>query len=276
MRHSQQQSSLIGQLEKRGLMKTTDIFIEWGAGRAEFSRYINRATLPLAAGQTASATPHFLLIDRDKVRLKHDPRILDDCKAGGLKVTDRVKREKVDIAHVDLDKLIESSFEQISQPKITSVSKHLCGAATDLTINCLLQSSRAAINGIMIALCCHHRCSWAALHPISRTFLQRSGITDARTFRMLKDMSGWATNALRSGMDPESSGLHWTHLSHNEREAIGLSCKRIIDLARVEALKEAGFKVELLQYVESHVTRESILLFAQVDSSSDGRCDITT
>ena len=45
------------------------------------------------------------------------------------------------------------------------VSKHLCGAATDLALRCLQTFSasgnaKGKIETILIALCCHHRCDW--------------------------------------------------------------------------------------------------------------------
>jgi len=53
---------------------------------------------------------------------------------------------------------------------ITGISKHLCGPATDLAINCVCnfahkhsnQSSSAtqAVVGVAFALCCHHRLVW--------------------------------------------------------------------------------------------------------------------
>ena len=45
------------------------------------------------------------------------------------------------------------------------VSKHLCGAATDLAMRCLAtfsssENAQSKIETILIALCCHHRCDW--------------------------------------------------------------------------------------------------------------------
>jgi tRNA:m4X modification enzyme len=54
---------------------------------------------------------------------------------------------------------------------IVAFSKHLCGAATDLTLRCLLRENynskqnveskvQHKVAAILIALCCHHRCKW--------------------------------------------------------------------------------------------------------------------
>ena len=48
---------------------------------------------------------------------------------------------------------------------MVGVSKHLCGAATDLALRCLETFSasgnaKGKIETILIALCCHHRCDW--------------------------------------------------------------------------------------------------------------------
>jgi len=41
--------------------------------------------------------------------------------------------------------------------EIIGVAKHLCGAATDLTIKSL-QSCGDRLKGLAIATCCHHSC----------------------------------------------------------------------------------------------------------------------
>lgn len=284
-RHAKQQASLIGLLEDRKMLDSADLFIEWGAGRAELSRYINKALCP-AAGQEETAQEevcrndestrrrrrrrrqHFLLIDRDGGRLKHDNRMVEDCRIAKMDQENLVHREKVDIAHIgDLDSLISTSFPTLTQPRICSVSKHLCGAATDLTLSCLLQSSsfrRRDHVGCVIALCCHHRCTWSALHPIARRILQSHGI-DGEGFEVLKDLGAYYTNGIRRGMDPQSRGQHWSGLTHLEREEIGWQCKRAIDLVRVRAIKEAmpGVNVELVRYVDQCVSKEHVALIIQ-------------
>lgn len=292
-KHAQQQASLIGLLRDRNLLYTSGLFIEWGAGRAELSRYINKAicsTSSQGVGGSSSGSEGrdihttskdnkckhaFLLVDRDGGRLKHDGKMIDDCIQYGITyTTELVIREKVDIAHIrDLDALVSAKFPtELEQQhddslSICSVSKHLCGAATDLALTCLLNSVSKGLhrhNGFVLALCCYHRCKWSALLPASKDFLQRKGI-DKEEFEILKSLASWYTSGIRPGMDPDSSGTHWSGFTHTEREKIGWICKRTIDSARIEAVKSVlgiDFSVTLVRYIEDSVSKECVAMVA--------------
>ena len=64
--------------------------------------------------------------------------------------------------------LVNSTLHQLFslfKGAVVGVSKHLCGAATDLALRCLETFSasgnaKSKIETILIALCCHHRCDW--------------------------------------------------------------------------------------------------------------------
>lgn len=51
-----------------------------------------------------------------------------------------------------------------------------------------------------------------------------------------------------------------TKILREERERIGMKCKRILDHARVQYLSENGFKASLKYYVKSDVTPENVCL----------------
>ena len=46
------------------------------------------------------------------------------------------------------------------------------------------------LKGIMIALCCHHRCSWRSY--VGKQFLQEQGFS-REDFQLLTSISSWAT-----------------------------------------------------------------------------------
>jgi tRNA:m4X modification enzyme len=133
-----------------------------------------------------------------------------------------------------------------------SLSKHLCGSATDLTLACLskFQLSVGDANqvnqgtdGILIALCCHHRCTFDSY--INLDYLERLGI-HATEFDWIARMSSWATCGERES-DTTSTPVQtddeheltntedydtasWSYkpkLTHEERRNIGLKCKRL-------------------------------------------------
>ena len=92
---------------------------------------------------------------------------------------------------------------------IVCTGKHLCGAATDLMLRCIMvhkpipkeHSSeeemkfyRSFIKGVSLALCCHHRCEWRSY--VGREFIQSCGLT-CRQFQLLCGVTSWATCATK-------------------------------------------------------------------------------
>merc|ERR1712060_228554 len=91
--------------------------------------------------------------------------------------------------------------------KVIAIGKHLCGAATDLAINSLVNFVRNSVSrtektdkdinknkpvlGIMIALCCHHRCSWKTFAG-KKYLLENYGFSP-NEFTLLCGLSSWAT-----------------------------------------------------------------------------------
>ncbi|XP_036971197.1 tRNA:m(4)X modification enzyme TRM13 homolog isoform X2 [Acanthopagrus latus] len=235
------------------------------------------------------------------------------------------ERLQVDIQHLDLSKV-----PLLTQKKLplVGVGKHLCGAATDLALRCLLETpglrqetgpprkrlktSEPAgpesavpaalpgpgpdpdprlhpgpVQGLAVALCCHHRCEWR--HYVGQKFFLQRGL-GAEEFSAFCRMSSWATCGLRPTTqdppprDPTSQrGDEEEHepaeetdavngfLSAAEREQVGRLCKRLIDGGRIHFLQTRGFDSRLSRYVNSRVTPENVLLTA-VPSSSSSSC----
>lgn len=55
--------------------------------------------------------------------------------------------------------------------------------------------SEGPVKGIILALCCHHCCSWPQY--VGRPFLQNLGFT-AEDFHLLRCLSSWATCGIRA------------------------------------------------------------------------------
>jgi len=197
-----QQASLIGQLDSVGLLNDTSWFVELGAGKGKLSHWVEKASPP-------ESQSSFLLVDRSSVRYKMDNQHKED---GGVS---KFKRIKVDIADLCLGYVSELQ----STNSVVVMGKHLCGGATDLGIRCAVDS--LAMNhattgteevdaeppakakkidkvnsklprGMMVALCCHHRCDWATY--VGRDFMTSCGVTP-REFDLLTRLSSWATCA---------------------------------------------------------------------------------
>ncbi|PKU45816.1 hypothetical protein llap_3902 [Limosa lapponica baueri] len=302
-KHLKQQASILGNMEKLHLLGPGRCFVEFGAGRGKLSHWVDVALQNVE-------NVHFLLVERATTRFKVD---------GKHKGRDSIfERLQVDIQHLCLKKV--PILEKKKLP-VVGIGKHLCGAATDLALRCLVESyttccegeneepatkrsrtdktevasNNSADNesnkdnwkpvaGIVIALCCHHKCDWT--HYVGREFFKSVGLGPLE-FHYFQRMSSWATCGMRettaklstseesedqtndteeheqtfSGTDGGSDTLHGI-LTVEERKEIGFLCKLLIDHGRIEYLQQRGYKAALQYYTESTVSLENVLLTA--------------
>lgn len=119
-----------------------------------------------------------LLVDKASLRHKKDNKIED---------RNVVQRIRADISDLDLEKL---ESVQVAN-NVVAVGKHLCGGATDVTLRCLMNGNqiRKRVKGFLIALCCHHQCSWRPF--VGKKFLLDNGITQ-KEFDIITKMVSWA------------------------------------------------------------------------------------
>ncbi|XP_072045762.1 tRNA:m(4)X modification enzyme TRM13 homolog [Amphiura filiformis] len=202
-KHLCQMASLIGQLQQANILGSDVCYVEFGAGRGHMSHWVQQAV----AGQSNVS---FLLVDRAHVRHKLDT--IHRFQKDGP----HYERIRIDIEHLCLGKVpcISSSTSPLA-----AYSKHLCGAATDLTLHCLMETlnaqqdtntnnssttktSRSQVNGIVIALCCHHRCDWSSY--VGRDWWLAQGLT-SKDFTAVSHMSSWATCGPGGGWTPKKT-----------------------------------------------------------------------
>lgn len=213
IRHRKQQASLIGHLEKMGLLNSGNCYVEMGAGKGGLSHWIQKA---LDGVDDVS----FVLIDRSSVRYKFDN--LHKWEENGPKF----ERLRIDIENLNLAKV--ESISKGDKP-VVAVGKHLCGCATDLALRCLMnglepgvsdledieeppakknkedERLRIKLGGLTVALCCHHRCNWKSY--VGKNFFNECGLT-ASDFHLMCKLSGWGTDNWKG----------WKSLSEMEAE----------------------------------------------------------
>ncbi|KFP39896.1 tRNA:m(4)X modification enzyme TRM13, partial [Chlamydotis macqueenii] len=300
-KHLKQQASILGNMEKLHLLGPGRCFVEFGAGRGKLSHWVDVALHNVENVQ-------FLLVERATTRFKVD---------GKHKRRDSVfERLRVDIQHLCLKKV--PILEKTKLP-VVGIGKHLCGAATDLALRCLVESYTTCFDGeneepapkrsrtdktevasnnpdnesnndckpvagIVIALCCHHKCDWT--HYVGREFFKSAGLGPVE-FNYFQRMSSWATCGMREmvtkASTSEESEEQTSDTEHHEqtfsktesgsdtlqgiltveeRKEIGCLCKLLIDHGRIEYLKQRGYKAALQYYTESAVSLENVLLTA--------------
>uniref|UniRef100_A0A3Q4GHP3 tRNA:m(4)X modification enzyme TRM13 n=1 Tax=Neolamprologus brichardi TaxID=32507 RepID=A0A3Q4GHP3_NEOBR len=200
-KHLKQQSSILGHMEELGLLGRGRCFVEFGAGRGKLSHWIHEALKTCEHLKTCEDL-QLLLVERCSTRFKVQNIWTLWCK---------------------VPLLCEKKLP------LVGVGKHLCGAATDLALRCLLETAgqseeeepphkrlrpsepseprsggglRSAptgcgpgpVLGLTVALCCHHRCDWR--HYVGQQFFLQRGL-GAREFSAFCRMSSWATCGLR-------------------------------------------------------------------------------
>lgn len=274
LKHLIQTSSILGYLDHYHLFDDNTSYIEYGAGRGQVSFWLAQAI-------TQYADSNVLLIDRASLRHKMDNR-LDETYA--------VKRIRADISDFDINQhdLIQKSKQ------IVGVSKHLCGAATDFAIRCILNGNAGSndkdavspkTSAFIIAVCCHHRCDWQPF--VGKEFFIENGIS-IKEFLIITKMVGWAICG--SGMsrerrkaiaekrqtdgiaDDETPAFDGDNIDCNKdlretRRKIGQKCKRLIDYARIKFLEENGYQCSLKSYVSADVTLENVCMVAFAKNS---------
>lgn len=133
----------------------------------------------------------------------------------------------------------------------------------------------------MIALCCHHKCTWESV--ANRSFFEKIGIKDEREFAILCKLSSWAVDgqtdeneAIKKKVGNNTEKSYQRVLDENEmksreyflnatwedRRKIGRMCKRIIDYARILYLESIGYEASLVNYIQEDTTPENVLLVA--------------
>lgn len=254
LRQLTQTTSLLGILEHDHQLMDHTSYIEFGAGKGQLAYF-----LATVLQEQKLSHSQVVLIDRMSLRHKKDNKLAN---------REVVQRIRADIADLKLSALPELKKTQ----RTVAFSKHLCGAATDLTLRCILGDGNASSDYVLIALCCHHRCSWRSY--VGRKFLQEAGI-GPREFVILTKMVSWAvcgtglSRERRKAMESADFQLTETNtqrLTRQEREQIGQQCKRVLDYGRLEHLRSHGYQAELKFYVPRDVTLENVVLLARPTS----------
>ena len=236
------------------------MYVEFGSGRGLLTYWLSQCV-------SDPYSSRFVLVDRASHRHKMDNKLknLDERIA-----TERIR---VDIA----DFVLRNAPAVKSEPKkpVVGVSKHLCGAATDLALRCL-GGSKDVVGGVMIALCCHHRCTRQTY--VNNKFLEDECGFDKMDFPLLCGLSSWAvcgTGRPRKEEKPDKaeednrSDQQATNnrlgLSLDGREAVGRKVKRIFDVGRAKYVREVlGLSdARLVIYCDKEISPENIVLVAK-------------
>ncbi|KAF6076228.1 tRNA methyltransferase 13-like protein [Phyllostomus discolor] len=300
-KHLKQQASILGNIEKLKLLGPRRCFVEFGAGKGRLSHWVDIALKD-------AEEVHFVLVEKVTTRFKVDGK--------HRKKNAVFERLQIDIQHLCLNKIPVLSREKLPVVGIgkhlcgvaTDLAlRCLVGAGgargedgsgepsakrrkdgrADGEARTAAEEGRGGpapapwsppVAGIVIALCCHHRCDWR--HYVGREHFRALGL-GALEFHYFQRMSSWATCGLRGaarrggpsadGEEHDGAGHPVTDgraesppgsLTAEEKEDIGRLCKLLIDHGRAEYLRRHGFRPALQYYTEPGVSPENVLLTA--------------
>ncbi|XP_046406099.1 tRNA:m(4)X modification enzyme TRM13 homolog [Ischnura elegans] len=263
-KHLIQNSSLLGHVEKFDLRGKLGI-IEFGAGKGQLTYWLARALPQRDECQ-------FIIVDKGTLRHKSENKIKEPSLGN-------VNRYRVDIADLRLSQLPPAC----GVDRCIAVSKHLCGAATDLALRCVIngveESDKLIVDGIVIAVCCHHRCDWNSY--TGKDFLCENGF-EASDFGVMCGIASWATcgtGQRKNAQSPEEElkgevkcqmvegeRERRLDLTPEEREEYGKMVKLILDYGRKRYLESRGFICNLRYYVDPDVSPENVCLWAKLKS----------
>ena len=270
-KHAIQQSSLIQNMINHKILNlSTNIensqdYIEFGCGKAEFSRYLNQVII-LSQDNINEIRPiTYHLIDRASNRMKFDTKIVSDTQdlTKQNKFKPNVDRIKIDIKDLKVDTQLNEDRSYVA------LSKHLCGVATDLTLRCIVNNPllKKKLDGICIAMCCRHVCSSDDyINPEHiKSILQKfeSDLTYEQFFTCLTKLCSWATNGRRSDMNGTDivEITPTISMTIEERESIGLMARKIIDTGRLQWVKQnISEDSHLIRYVDKSISLENVAL----------------
>ncbi|XP_066896607.1 tRNA:m(4)X modification enzyme TRM13 homolog isoform X2 [Kogia breviceps] len=289
-KHLKQQASILGNIEKLKLLGPRRCFVEFGAGKGKLSHWVDIALKD-------AEKVHFILVEKVTTRFKVDGK--------HRKKNSVFERLQIDIQHLCLNLalrcLVETYAASCEERNEEPLAKRVKNDKTEKEINTLAKEGNeknipekwTPVAGIVIALCCHHRCDWR--HYVGKEYFRALGL-GAVEFHYFQRMSSWATCGMQKtsleasnistkrkdkqndgSEEHDDGGYRITDdsteslpgfLTVEEKKKIGHLCKLLIDQGRINYLQQKGFNPALQYYTDPLVSLENVLLTALPNHSS--------
>lgn len=145
------------------------------------------------------------------------------------------------------------------------LANHLCGDALDCAMRAAVAAWPGDNNGrlaaFLAATCCHHMISWerfAGRPQFESWGLTRDDFEHVRRWSRLAPRRN-RESGTRARVQAEAERLG---VAPSEAAALGLSCRLLLDRARLHFLAEHGFETALQHHVPFEATADNVLITA--------------
>lgn len=232
------------------------IYLEYGAGKGHLSHQI------AVCNNDQSA---HILLEKESRRNKFDKHHRNNKNFIRL-------RTDINDFNINLTPQLLNDYDKENLLyRVVGVSKHMCGGATDLSLNSLfnLKEKNVILEGICIVTCCHHRCSVESYCNLP--FLFNLGFS-IEELPLIFKMSSWALTAIyeesdnkkeeeEEKKDIEEIERKKVIIESEKKTQIGFKIKRIIDIGRCLYIKEKTYKnTFLIKYCDLDLTPENFAI----------------
>ncbi|KAL2918087.1 tRNA:m4X modification enzyme [Polyrhizophydium stewartii] len=297
-KHALQQASLLGHVDKHSLAAGPLCVAEFGCGKGELTRYlsalappdarfllIDRKQVRLKIEKTFKAQADWqrLIIDIRDLRLARIPNMDRPL----LAVSKHLCGVATDLTLRCLDTYESESQAQCPSPRVRGIVIALCCHQL-----CRFQDyvnpdflARNGIDARMFRVMAAVS-TWAVCGPPRQGRKdkpqpepkpQAEGGCGIPESKCADEGSGADDDVDGNGGDDDDDdemrdapdhqratigGEHWTGMSFEQREQLGIMCKRILDLGRCEYVRSLGFECELVHFVDRGTSAENTALVA--------------
>ncbi|KAG5023006.1 hypothetical protein JHK85_019348 [Glycine max] len=272
-KHIMQQASIVGNLENFGVLKNSlrrnqsecvepvekkekDVLavIEFGAGRGYLTQML----------ADCYGIKKVFLVERKAYKLKVGHKLLGKADRS-LRQNESLMLERL---RIDIEDLDLNAVESLQGVPYLATGKHLCGAATDLTLRCCFPEYREDSSGQYTAN--------------NKRFFLDLGLTKEE-FHAITWFTSWAVDAnhgsdlpdttncishlqtIKEQGDECANGVEkiLSDMQADKRAALGFKCKWIIDMGRLMWLRQHGLDAKLVKFVPPSISPENHLLLAR-------------
>eukprot|EP00873_Tetraselmis_striata_P022515 jgi/Tetstr1/442779/TSEL_030864.t1 len=192
-----------------------------------------------------------------------------DMKAHAIKLL----RERVAASGLTNVRAEQGMIEQFGEPFDVAVALHACGNATDYALLAAAQRQAAYV----ACPCCVGKLKFSAAggssFSLTRTTWQGLGTADQleRSRQLAAALShprsAWLRSALASGAAPPEEAFadlaqaaDFSHESHHARPELAAAAKRVVELDRIAAAAEAGYRTALARLLHHEDDAKTDLL----------------